>query len=101
MERFELPSSQPPEPTYEQATEIPEEKRAYEIKRLLKGSDAAYGELVDRALLLKEQYPDAQGYRLFHILLGSTPPEGTKNIDFPGEDSVLAFLEKLAATYQP
>lgn len=48
---------------------------------------------------LKEKYPDFQRWRVYHALIGSTP--GTSNLiegDFPGEDSVVNFLESLITT---
>jgi hypothetical protein len=49
--------------------------------------------------LLLKKYPGARTFNAFHILIGSTPPVGLREEDFPGEDSILAFLEKLRDKY--
>ena len=45
---------------------------------------------------LHEKYPkDYSSYSLYHVLIGGTPPPGCKNFDFPGDDSVYEFFQKL------
>jgi len=45
---------------------------------------------------MKKKYEDWNRYRVFHILIGSTPPPEADRIDFPvPEDSVQSFVEKL------
>lgn len=48
-----------------------------------------YGEL------LRSKYSNVEDYRLFHIMAGGTPPPECPKFDFPGEDSVVSFFEKL------
>ena len=63
------------------------------------GSAAFMDRYVAFAEHLKETYPDAAHYRAYHALIGSTlRPEETGIIetDFPGDDSVVKFLESLA-----
>jgi hypothetical protein len=46
---------------------------------------------------LRTNYPDCQTYRLFHVLSGSGVDEGQcDKFDFPDEDSVEQFINKLA-----
>lgn len=40
---------------------------------------------------------DASNYMFFHLVSGSTPIGTPPSVDFPGEDSALAFIEKLYA----
>jgi hypothetical protein len=53
--------------------------------------------IADYADRLRAKYPDPTAYRLFHILGFSTPDPSISftNFDFPGEDSVQAFIERL------
>ncbi|KKS25413.1 MAG: hypothetical protein UU83_C0006G0015 [Candidatus Jorgensenbacteria bacterium GW2011_GWF2_41_8] len=45
---------------------------------------------------LTEKYPDCRNYILFHVLISSTPPSNaTIKEDFPGEDSIIKFIENL------
>ena len=46
-----------------------------------------------------EKYPDARKLRAFHILIGSSPPAGVKEGDFPGDDSILSFVKRLREKY--
>ena len=51
---------------------------------------------------LKSKYPNPKEYAAYHALIGSTINETTTSIlhdDFPGEDSVEAFLAKLESEY--
>ncbi|MCF7835581.1 MAG: hypothetical protein K9M15_00440 [Candidatus Marinimicrobia bacterium] len=46
------------------------------------------------------KYPDYRDYELYHALIGSGVPEGAcSKFDFPGEDSVERFVEKLVEEY--
>jgi hypothetical protein len=46
---------------------------------------------------LKKKYPDFVSYRLYHMLVLSTPKLGVAftHFDFPGEDSIQNFIEQL------
>ncbi|HXV26688.1 MAG TPA: hypothetical protein VD862_01535 [Candidatus Paceibacterota bacterium] len=53
---------------------------------------------VEFATRLREKYPDYIHYRAYHKLIGSTVRPDFEPIiegDFPGEDSVVAFLRSL------
>ena len=43
---------------------------------------------------LKSKYPDAAKYQAYHALINSSAPEMPYD-DFPGEDSVEAFIDNL------
>ncbi len=44
---------------------------------------------------LRKDYPEAQSYALFHVLLFSGARlDEIKHLDFPGDDSIEAFLKK-------
>jgi len=49
---------------------------------------------------LEQKYPDAHSRRLWHLLIGSTLPPGMEMgmEDYPGEDSIIQFIEGLAST---
>ncbi len=52
--------------------------------------------MVTRARELEVQYPDFRDYELYHLLIGSTEiPESSTQWDFPGNDSIEAFLRGL------
>lgn len=55
--------------------------------------------IVDYARNIRNKYPDDyKEYILYQILISSTPgEEGCPKFDFPGEDSVLVFLDKASA----
>lgn len=44
---------------------------------------------------LQEKYPDYHDYRLYCVLIGSTPEKKCSKFDFEGDDSVENFLESL------
>jgi len=50
---------------------------------------------------LMEKYPDCFDYLYYHILGGSTPPQGMgfKKFDFPDNDSVEKFIDDLYEEY--
>jgi len=52
--------------------------------------------MLDFAKKLEERRPNCRDYRVFHQLIGSTPPAGTLSGDFEGEDSIEAFFKSLA-----
>lgn len=44
---------------------------------------------------LEARHPDARNYRLFHLLIDSTPSPGTiTHFDFPGDDSIEKFIRE-------
>jgi hypothetical protein len=52
--------------------------------------------ITDFCLELQKRYPNHLEYLAYHIAVGSTPEEGGINFfDFPGEDSIENFLDKL------
>lgn len=46
---------------------------------------------------LKKEYPDYEEYRLYHLLIGSTPWQECSKFDFPGEDSIEKLINSLEA----
>ena len=51
--------------------------------------------LVEYANYIKTKYPNWNNYIVFHILIGSTPPDDNPNLtkyDFPEDDSVEKFI---------
>lgn len=58
--------------------------------------EEGYNRSAEFARELQKKYPDYKRYRVWHVLIGSTPDEsGIIEEDFPGEDSVIDFLEKV------
>ncbi len=53
--------------------------------------------IADFAHGLQERHPNYIDYRLYHLLVGSTPrsEHELKEEDFEGEDSIIAFIESL------
>jgi len=56
-----------------------------------------YDSVRNFALGLEQKYPDVRSRRLFHLLIRSTPQSGINmNMeDYPGEDSIVRFIEGL------
>jgi hypothetical protein len=55
-----------------------------------------YASVSNFASGLEQKYPDARSRRLFHLLISSTPgPEDNNMEDYPGEDSIVRFIEGL------
>jgi len=46
--------------------------------------------------LLTKYGKDCRRYKMYHFLAGSTPPKSADLFDFPGEDSLVLFLERQA-----
>lgn len=42
---------------------------------------------------LQATYPDWQIYQTFYVLSGQPVPRNISKVDFPGEDSVIKFIE--------
>ena len=59
--------------------------------------DEGYKRAAEFANKLKEKYPDYKRMHVWYVLVGGTPEErfGILEEDFPGEDSVVAFLERI------
>lgn len=77
-----------------------------EIVRMAKekGGEDAYFEVWDEigayGKLIKERHSDSyQDVKAYHALLDSGTNKSTPQEDFPGEDSVIAFLENLKKKY--
>ncbi len=88
----------PLEPNYSQLTQIPEEKRFYNLQKIIQARNPDFmGDAMEFGLTLMQKHQDVRDYSLFHVLNGSTPPPGTPKIDFEGEDSILSFMERYAA----
>ena len=56
-----------------------------------------YNSISEFALGLEKKHPDARSRRLWHLLIFSTPLPGMNmNMeDYPGEDSIVRFIEGL------
>jgi len=67
------------------------------IKSDFANNREAYGKIIRFGQELRAKYPDCEDYALFHVLIGSTPPEGfvAKMFDFPGDDSIANLIESL------
>lgn len=63
-----------------------------QLKSRFYKNEELYERLVEFGEGLKEKYSDFLDYELFHFLVGSTMQGEPKHFDFPGEDSVEAFL---------
>lgn len=63
-----------------------------------KRGEQFHDEMADFANQLLAKYPDAREYRMFHVLISSTPRKNEvfQKFDFPGEDSIAKFLEEEA-----
>lgn len=63
------------------------------------------GELMEKRMQfgieLGKKYENAREYALYHVLIGSTiaNPNSIKEWDFPGEDSVELFMDRLTDEY--
>lgn len=49
---------------------------------------------------LEDKYPDAEEYRLYHVLAGSSPRGDCPKFDFPGDDSIVKTVEDLYNEYK-
>lgn len=58
-------------------------------------NEKEYSIIVNFAKKLQNKHPDYQNYRLYHLFIGSTPPEDCPKFDFEGEDSIEKFLTSL------
>ena len=52
-------------------------------------------QIAEFAKSLQGKYPDYHDYRLYCVMIGSTPVKECSKFDFPNEDSVENFLESL------
>lgn len=86
-----------------QTSVSPEEKAlvdAFTEKRItiVKGSDdivEAMETITSYTKTFLENHPDARDYKLFHILIGSTPPQSVVKIDYEGQDTVQRLLDTI------
>ncbi len=60
-----------------------------------KGARAAYEYVTIFARTLQERYPQCREYRLYHLLIGSTPMGECNYFDFDNEDSIEKFINTL------
>lgn len=78
-----------------------------QLRKAVVGVDAGINEFPERvgtfSRKLYTKYPDrdVRGTRLYYVLLGSTTYPSPHRFDFPGDDSIVAFHEKLAEEFVP
>lgn len=88
------------EPTFEQKTENAEEEKFNTLHEkweniMKKDGISFYNKCADFSRKIRQKYPDAETYQLFHLLAGSTfDKDDAPNFDFPGEDSIEKFIEE-------
>jgi len=95
----EKAAEQPIIPTPEQAALVREMKQLLlrNVDHMLATGDFSPQEkLVDRAEYLVSHYPNYSKIYMYHVLGSSTPQEGQvfDAFDFPGEDSVVKFINE-------
>ncbi len=88
------------EPENSENKEISQEEKIEKIRFLLlelveKDAYFITNKIAEFAKNLQKKYPDYHDYRLYCILVGSTPMNGCSKFDFQGDDSVEFFLESL------
>ncbi len=44
---------------------------------------------------LRNNYPDWQVYQTYYVLSGQPVPKNISKVDFPDDDSIIAFIESL------
>jgi len=94
MENFEKPEKQ------ESDVEILKQ-RLVEISRdedfnvVMKFQDR----IIDFIEQIRKTHPDHEEYMMYHVLAGSTPQGECPKFDFPGEDSVETFINRLHQEY--
>lgn len=67
------------------------------VAEIYGGSPEKYGRMVKFARKLQSKYPDVKRRKLYHAMIGSSVEEMYDiDEDFPGEDSIVTFLENLA-----
>ena len=85
--------------SFESPHEIPHIKRLHEkmFNAQKEDTGAFLDKIADFAHGLQERHSDYIDYRLYHLLVGSTPRPGheLKEEDFEREDSIVAFIESL------
>ena len=70
----------------------------YKQKRLqiFERNPGAVAEILNnRALELRSGYSDSYNYTMFYVLADDTPPPQCSKFDFPGNASVIIFLDQL------
>lgn len=68
--------------------------------RIKSGDQKPYNSMIEHALKLKKTHPDHENYRLYHLIIGSTPRGECPEFDFTGNDAILPFIEKLERDMQ-
>lgn len=58
-----------------------------------------YHEITHFADGLRKRHPDWEQYELYHALISSTPHGPCEKHDFPGDDSVMKFIQELKTKY--
>lgn len=66
-----------------------------ELKAVLWKKPENYERCAAYANELKTRHDDFMNYKLYHFLIGSTPPEYATEFDLPGEDSIEIFFRSL------
>lgn len=86
----------PEKPSERQEGRINFEELREKRNQIYKNSDS-YKSMTEFVEKLQAKYPDYQNYKIYHFLIGSTFPGGAElnEEDFPGEDSIANFLNKL------
>lgn len=84
--------------TGEVAVEESEDQKVERLKDVWAGKlrddgENFWGQIIDKVDEIRKNHPDYQKYRLYHLLVGSTPEKDVDKFDFPGRDSVEEFLD--------
>ena len=66
---------------------------------LYKAESPLRQEILALAKTFEAEHPEARELRIFHYLIGSTPPETMEQFDLEGEKSLAGELGKLAEKY--
>ena len=81
------------------ATPKPQEQLEKELRQILADmTDEQLDAYTDFGPMLLKKYPpeECRKLRLFHLVIGSSPPDNTVAGDFEGEDSIEKFIRSLA-----
>ncbi|GEM_PF-4279405 len=62
-------------------------------KNMREDGENFWGRVYDKVEEIRKNHPDYQQYRLYHLLVGSTPEKDADKFDFPDEDSIENFLD--------
>ncbi len=89
MDRFNVPP--PPQNSAEQNLFDSLQAEVEKIKA--EHSEAFEHDLKFRIPYLRNKYPDADDYKLFHLLTNTVPPSQCDHVDFSGKDSVEQLIK--------